>query len=176
MVNSFRIDGCADRSWTKTWFNYCSTFDASASEWRRNRTEMGGEVNVELKSQWRHSQSRKEEFLCVFVVLLKSFDVKNTSFGRVIPILCHHSLTWYQIPDWELRSKAVKSVIGLTSKFSTKDCKKNQQLRVIGCFTSKLRPANFVVYWHTEAGNNSCFLDNPGVKSCLELPGFETWP
>jgi len=38
--------------------------------WRRNGggTEMGGEVIVELKSQWRHSQSRKESILnCLFM-------------------------------------------------------------------------------------------------------------
>jgi len=38
------------------------------SEWRWNRTETGGEVIVELKSQWRPSQSRKESILnCLFM-------------------------------------------------------------------------------------------------------------
>jgi len=32
---------------------YFSTFNASASGWRQNGTEMGGEVIVELKSQWK---------------------------------------------------------------------------------------------------------------------------
>jgi len=36
-----------------------SVFDAPALEWRRNGTEMGGEVNVELKSQWRPSQKNQ---------------------------------------------------------------------------------------------------------------------
>jgi len=40
-----------------------SVFVALVSEWRQNGAEMGGEVNVELKSQWIPSQSRKESIL-----------------------------------------------------------------------------------------------------------------
>jgi len=40
-----------------------STFIAAASEWMRYGTETGGEVIVELKSQCRPSQSRKESIL-----------------------------------------------------------------------------------------------------------------
>jgi len=38
-------------------------FDASASKWMRYGTETGGDMIVELKSQWRPSKSRKESIL-----------------------------------------------------------------------------------------------------------------
>jgi len=40
-----------------------SKFVASASEWMQYGTETGGDVIVELKSQCRPSQSRKESIL-----------------------------------------------------------------------------------------------------------------
>jgi len=45
-----------------------SVFGASALEWRQYRMETGVVVIVELKSQWRPSQSRKESILnCLFM-------------------------------------------------------------------------------------------------------------
>jgi len=44
-----------------------SVFVASASEWMRDGMEMRGEVIVELKSQCRPSQSRKESILNCFL-------------------------------------------------------------------------------------------------------------
>jgi len=52
-------------------------FDASASEWRQNGTEMGGEVNIELKSQWRPSRSRKYSILNCLFMGKRSFIYKS---------------------------------------------------------------------------------------------------
>jgi len=58
-----------------------SAFVALASEWRRNRAETGGEVIVELKSQWRPSQSRKESILKCLFMGMRSFIYKSK--GRI---------------------------------------------------------------------------------------------
>jgi len=42
-----------------------------------NRTEMGGDVNVELKSQWRPSQSRKESILNCLLMGNRGFIYKS---------------------------------------------------------------------------------------------------
>jgi len=45
-------------------------------EWE-NKTEMGGDVNIELKSQWRPSQSRKESILNCLFMGKRSFIYKS---------------------------------------------------------------------------------------------------
>jgi len=42
-----------------------------------NGTETGGDVNVELKSKWRPSQSRKESILNCLLVGKRSFIYKS---------------------------------------------------------------------------------------------------
>jgi len=49
-----------------------------------NGTEMGGDVNVELKSLWRPSQSRKESILNCLFVGKRSFIYKRRDRIKVI--------------------------------------------------------------------------------------------
>jgi len=44
---------------------------------KKNGVEMGGDMNVELKSQWRPSQSRKESILNYLFMGKKSFIYKS---------------------------------------------------------------------------------------------------
>jgi len=65
-----------------------------------NGTEMGGDVNVELKSQWRPSQSRKKSILNCLLMGNRGLYTKVKERSDQGDLIRKYRTSWKRVEYW----------------------------------------------------------------------------